>query len=86
MESHNDEPIVVHEHQYATDITDGKVQARSEGETNTAEICQTSTQKSSHVSDESTTSEVRPGIKVRLNTKEMIIKTISVFFSLKLIS
>ena len=58
LESGSDEPIVVHEHQHAIDATDGKVKARSEGEVNTAE-------KLCHVSDESTASKGRPGIKVK---------------------
>ena len=86
LESHSDEPIVVHEHQYATDLTDGKVKARSEGEINTAEKCQTSTQKLFHVSDESTTSEVRPGIKVKAQHETADNQDHFYFISLRLVS
>ena len=63
LEKIDDEPIIIHEHQYATESTDGKMVGHG------AKLPK-SPQKShvklteSHVSDESTPSELRPNIKV----------------------
>ena len=69
LEKNDDEPMIIHEHQYATDSTDGKVM-KTDQRTKCDTMAPRSPQKShikltgSHVSEETAQSEHRPAIKV----------------------